>query len=125
MWFWWFMLICDLLTPIFMIFAGRMMWKYLQENVNGAVGYRTGRSMKNTDTWKFANIYCGKLWCKIGKVMFFPCMILHLLFYGSSVEIVGAVGGILCTMQVIVLLVSIFLTESALKRNFTKEGIRK
>lgn len=26
--FWWFMLICTLLTPLLMIIAGRMMWKH-------------------------------------------------------------------------------------------------
>ena len=27
MWFWWFLFVCDLLIPIFMIVLGRMMWK--------------------------------------------------------------------------------------------------
>ena len=64
--FWWFMLICDLIIPIVMIIAGRMMWKHCPKSINGIVGYRTNRSMKNMDTWKFAHEYCGKLWWKIG-----------------------------------------------------------
>ena len=28
MWFWWFMLACDLLIPAIMILTGRMMWKH-------------------------------------------------------------------------------------------------
>lgn len=125
MWFWWFMLICDLLIPLLMMLAGRMMWKHTPENINGVIGYRTSRSMKNIDTWKFANNYCGKLWCKISIIMFFPTIILHCPFYGQSVEVIGIFGSIICTVQVIILIISIFLTEKALKRNFTENGIRK
>ena len=102
MWFWWFMFICDLLTPFLMIFAGRMMWKHTPKNMNGAIGYRTSRSMKNIETWRFANNHCGKTWCKIGKFMLFSSALLHLPFYGSSIETIGSFGAILCTVQVII-----------------------
>lgn len=46
MWFWWFMFICDLMIPIVMIIAGRMMWKHCPKSINGIVGYRTTLSMK-------------------------------------------------------------------------------
>ena len=124
-WSWWFMLICDLLIPLLMIFAGRMMWKHMPKNINGLIGYRTRRSMKNMDTWQFANIHCGKLWHKIGWIMLFPSIILHLPFYGHPPEIVGILAAILCTIQVGIMLSSIFFTERALKRNFTDEGIQR
>lgn len=59
MWFWWFMFVCNLLIPILMIVCGRMMWKYPPKEINRGWGYRTKRSMKNIDTWKFAHDYCG------------------------------------------------------------------
>jgi CDP-diglyceride synthetase len=37
----------------------------------------------------------------------------------------GMVGGILCAVQCVILIVSIFPTETALKRNFTDEGKRR
>lgn len=40
MWFWWFMLVCDLLVPITMILCGRMMWKHAPEKINGVMGNR-------------------------------------------------------------------------------------
>ena len=58
--FWWFMLICDMIIPIVMVIVGRMMWKHCPKHINGMLGYRTTRSMKNMDTWKFAHDYCGK-----------------------------------------------------------------
>ena len=114
-----------LLIPLLMLFAGRMMWKHTPKNINGAIGYRTSRSMKNMDTWRFANNHCGKSWCKIGKIMLFPSVILHLPFYGRSIEVIGTFGAILCTIQVIILLISILPTEKALKRNFTETGVPK
>ena len=54
--------ICNLLIPVVVIVTGRIMWKHYPKNINGLVGYRTTLSMKNMDTWKFANEYCGRLY---------------------------------------------------------------
>lgn len=125
MWFWWFMFICDLLIPILMIVAGNMMRKHSPKKINGLIGYRSARSMKNIDTWKFAHDYCGRLWWKTGWIMLIPSLVIHFPFYHSSENTVGTVGIILCIIQSAVLLLSIFPTEKALKRAFTDEGIRK
>lgn len=125
MWFWWFMLIFDLLIPAMMIVFGRMMWKHSPTKINGIIGYRTSRSMKNMDTWKFAHDYCGRLWWKTGWVMLVPSAVIHFPFYNSSENAIGIVGSILCGIQCILLLVPVFFTERALKRNFTDKGIRK
>ena len=81
--------------------------------------------MKNMDTWKFANDYCGRLWWKIGFVMILPSILMHIPFYRSDEETIGIVGIILVTIQVIILLVSIFPTENALKKSFIDDGTRK
>lgn len=52
--YWWSMLSCDCIIPIIMILYGRMMWKHYPKKINNYTGYRTKRSMKNADTWKFA-----------------------------------------------------------------------
>ncbi len=125
MWFWWFMFVCDLLVPILMIVAGNMMWKHSPEKINGIIGYRTARSMKNKDTWNFAHDYCGRLWWKIGWIMLLPSIVIQIPFYHASENIIGILGAILCTIQCIVLIASIFPTERALKRTFTDEGMRR
>ena len=102
MWFWWFILVCDLLVPFTMLIAGRMMWKHCPKHINGVVGYRTRRSMKNIETWKFAHDYCGQLWWKIGNVSL-----------------------ILVFIQCIVLVLSILPTEHALKKKFYDDGTRR
>lgn len=125
MWFWWFMLISDLIVPILMIFSGRMMWKHTPESINGIIGYRTSRSMKNMDTWKFAHNHCGKLWYRTGWIMLFPSIIVHLPLYRQSTEVIGSFGAILITIQTIILIISIIPTELALKKHFTDEGTPK
>ena len=125
MWFWWFMFCCDILTPITMILGGRMMWKHPPKNINGLMGYRTSRSMKNIDTWKFAHEYSGKLWWKIGWIILIPSIIIHIPFFKATDNTIGMVGGILVTVQIIILIWSIFPTEKALKKTFTDDGLRR
>ncbi len=125
MWFWWFMFVFDLLIPALMIISGKMMWKHPPKTINGIIGYRTTRSMKNRDTWKYAHDYCGRLWWKIGWVLLLPSVIIHFPFYNRSEDTIGTVGGILCAIQCVCLIIPIFFTERALKRNFTDEGMRR
>lgn len=122
MWFWWFMFFCNLLIPVLMIVSGRMMWKHCPRKINGVLGYRTTRSMKNMDTWKFAHDYCGRLWWKAGWTLLIPSILVQIPFYRSSDDIIGIVGAVICTVQCVILVASIFPTERALKKNFSEDG---
>lgn len=125
MWFWWFMFVCDLIVPVSMVICGRMMWKHPPKDINGFVGYRTTRSMKNIDTWKFAHDYCGRLWWKMGWIMLIPSILIQLPFYNEPDDYIGIVGGIMSTVQCVIMVVSIVPTERALKRTFAVDGTRK
>lgn len=122
MWFWIAMFICNLLIPILMIAAGNMMYKHTPKKINGIYGYRTSRSMKNGETWKFAHDYCGKLWFKWGSILTIPTIIAMLPFIHSSDNVIGIVTLIIESIQIIVLIGAIFLVESALKKNFDDSG---
>lgn len=125
MWFWWFMFISNLLVPVIMMVAGRMMWKNSPGKINSVYGYRTKQSMKNADTWKFAHEYCGRLWWKLGVILLIFSIAVQIPFFKGNEDTVGTVGGILMTIQMIVLIVSLFPTEAALKRTFSDNGTRK
>lgn len=116
--FWWFMFACDMLIPFLMIACGRMLWKHPPGSANMVYGYRTKRSMRNADTWRFAQEYCGRLWWKIGWIMLGLSALAHLPFYRSSQETIGWFGAALCTVQCVVMVVSVLPTESALKKKF-------
>ena len=125
MWFWWFILFSDLIIPVIMLVAGRMMQKRPPQKINCFFGYRTERSMKNRDTWEFAHKHCGKLWWKLGWILLLPSLLIHLPIYGQSEQIVGTVSIVLMIVQLIVLVASLFPTEQALKNTFTDSGKRK
>ncbi|MEE8886560.1 MAG: SdpI family protein [Eubacteriales bacterium] len=99
-----------------------MMWKHCPKEVNGFVGYRTRRSMMNIETWKFANEYIGKLWWKIGLILLVPTIIVHVPFYRSDEDTIGIVCGVVLTIQVIIMIGTIFPTEKALKDTFNEDG---
>ena len=115
MWLWWFWLICDLLIPFVMIVVGKMSWKHCPKNINSLIGYRTTRSMKSMDTWKFAHEYCGKLWWKLGWLIMILTALLYIPLYQSNDHTIGIAGVVLITIQCIVLIISIYPTEKALK----------
>lgn len=122
--FWIFMLITDLLIPVIMIVFGWYFMKKAPKKINMLFGYRTDRSMKNRDTWEFAHSFIGKLWLKWGLAMLLLTIASMIFTTGRNENIVGTVGLIVCTLQLILLVGSIFPTEKALKKTFDKDGNR-
>ena len=122
---WFLILLCDLLIPITMITAGVLFIKRCPKDINNIFGYRTPRSMKNMDTWKFAHTYCGRLWCVIGLISLLLTVLIHLPFNSSDIDTLGNVSLIVMGVQCVILIVSIFPTEIALKRNFNDDGTKK
>lgn len=112
------MFCCNLLIPITMLLIGRSFEKSAPKEINGLYGYRTTRSMKNKDTWQFAHAYCGKLWRWIGKVLLPISIVVSLFSIGMDEDGVGTIGGILCMVQVVCMVGSIFPVERALKKKF-------
>ena len=121
MWFWWFMLGCNMLIPTLLILVGLLMWKKPPKNINMLYGYRTERSMANQETWEFAQKHSGKTMLKVGLIMLFPSLLINIPFYSSSEGVVGAVGLIVCAVQLLALIASVIYTETALKKEFEKE----
>ncbi len=121
---WIFMFLCDLLCPLIMVIAGVSSLKGGPKKINIWVGYRTEMSMKNEETWRFAHRYFGKLWLIWGTVMLVLTVIPFLFLFGQSETVVAVVGLILCTVQCVVLIASIFPTEAALKKHFDANGNR-
>ena len=120
--FWIYMLACDLLVPVIMLISGYMMYRHPPKKINGIYGYRTSRSMKNEQTWRFANNYCGRLWIKYGIIMLVLSIPAHFPFVHSDKNVIGVLSTIVVTIQCIVLLFPIALTEIALRKAFDKEG---
>ena len=120
-----FVFLCNLLIPVVVIVTGRIMWKHYPKNINGVVGYRTTRSMKNMDTWKFANEYCGRLWYKMGLFMLVLSVLVSILLLRTDDNSYSMIFFIFVLFQCAVLIVSIIPVEIALKKTFNTDGTRR
>lgn len=123
--FWIFMLIMTLLIPFTMIGFGKYFLKNTPKEINSIFGYRTSMSMKNKDTWQFAHKYLGKLWHKWGLILLPLTLIAMICVVGKSVDLVGSVGGAICSVQMIPLIGLIIPIEKALKKEFDENGNRR
>ena len=122
---WYRLLMCDLIIPIVMLISGRMMLKHCPKRINNIVGYRTTRSMKNMDTWRFANEHCGRLWYKMGLFMLVFSVLVSVLLLRTNDNTYSMISLIFVMLQCIILIVSIIPTELALKKMFYEDGTRK
>jgi len=123
--FWVMMLLAILFVPLIMIICGISFIKGgFPKRINYIVGYRTTMSMKNKDTWEFAHKCCGKIWWIIGLILI-PLSIIPMLFVlGKDVDTIGGFCGIICCIQVIVLISTVIFVESKLRRTFDENGER-
>ena len=123
--FWIFMLCTNLLIPLIMVLFGLYFVKKAPKNINYIFGYRTDMSMKNKDTWSFAHKYFGKVWLITGLILLPMAVVAMLPLLGKDNETVGIFGSVICVVEMIPLLISIALTENALKKNFNNDGTKK
>lgn len=119
-----FIFVCSLSVPLIMLFFGIIFRKHGPKKINGIYGYRTEMSMKNKETWEFAHRYCGVLWIRLGFIMLIVSTIITLISFRYDDNIQGIIVLILMTIQTIILIISIFLVEKELKKNFDKSGNR-
>lgn len=107
-----------------MILSGKLMCK-TSLKINNFIGYRTARSTKNEETWKFANKHCGNLWQKLGLIMAAISLLTDLLIINSGEKAIGIIGSTLIILETITVMFSVIPTEKALKNTFTDDGQRK
>ena len=120
--FWIYMLIMDLLIPTVMVLFGRAFLKKAPKEINYVFGYRTSRSMKNRDTWEFAHRYCGKIWFICGLVLIPIASGIMLCFIGADTKTVGYIGAAMLVFPLLLIILSVILTERVLKNTFDKSG---
>ena len=123
--FWFFMLVMVLLTPLTMMLFGCLFYYKPPKNINGVYGYRTKMSRKNQQTWDFAHEYCGWLWMRLGSVIAPVSLTCMYLLRGKDIDTIGIWGGIIMLVQCLLLVLTIPITERALRKNFDEYGMKK
>ncbi len=121
-----FIIFClSLLTPLIMLYCGRIFKEKAPREVNKKYGYRTDMSMKNEDTWHFAQKYIGAIWIKTGIVLFTCTIIILALTFNININSLGYVVVILISLQLICMLCTVVPVEVALRNTFDDNGVRK
>ena len=120
--FWIFMFIITLLIPAALLLTWYLCPKF--KTIHKASGYRTKRSMKNQDTWNFAQKYCARM----SLYMFFPSLTLAIVIMptviSKSIDRIGWIGLGITIIQMTSFIVIIISTEKALKNTFDESGNR-
>ena len=117
-WFRWYLFACNLIVPAIFLVCGILMHKHCPKKINRVIGYRTRRSMKNEETWRFAHNYIGRLWEKLGAVTLVATAAVQAFFISSSENTLVLLSGLLLSLQGILVGISIVRTEKALKKEF-------
>ena len=95
------------------------------KKINYVMGYRTPMSMKNLDTWKFGNIYAGKYMWRTGVILLVGSLAALFAVMNGTETTIRMVGIIIIIVHAVMVIGTIVLTETALRRNFDHQGIRK
>ncbi len=125
MWLWIFIFCMDMLIPFMMIGFAALWRKHPPEDINWMYGYRTERSTRNKETWKFAHQYVSGLWWKWGwGLLALTCIIFAYFFGKEDMETMKMVVTWYSLIECIPLVLVIIPTERALKKNFDSHGVR-
>jgi len=117
------MVAVSLIIPITMIIFGKLFFDKAPADINYVFGYRTRRSMRNRLTWEFAHKRIGRLWRRLGLIMLPVSAAAMTVCYGKSMEFVGWLNIVIMSVQIAVLIGTIFPVEKALKENFDEYGV--
>ena len=113
---------CVLLIPIAMLAIGIRYSCHAPKKIQALHGYRSQWSMKNQATWEFAHHYCGRLWKWFGAASLPLSTLAMLPLLGRKADAVGIWSWVPIGAQLLLMVVSIVLTERALRRNFDEYG---
>lgn len=97
-------------TGLLFVLAGIFMVQRPPKKINNLIGYRTKRSMKDQNSWDFAQKFSGKWMIYSGAVLCF--LSIPFLF----VQTTGNTNLLALIPVVIVAFVAVIKTESALKK---------
>ncbi len=114
--------VCSLIVPLTMLGFGVWMRRRPPKEINGVIGYRTRMSMKNEQTWRFAQEKCGKIWTWVGAIFAVISAVLSILLWRNSPDTLTRFASSFMMAQVVVLLATIVPVEHALKKHFDENG---
>lgn len=98
------------LLPVLIMVVGFLLLKYPPKKPNWFIGYRTKNSMKDKESWREANKYCGKLFTIFGFIELGFSLILLVLSF-LSMEYSETLLSTIIIIQMIPLFIVMVLVE--------------
>ena len=123
--FWVFILCMVMLIPLLMLVFGLLFRRTAPREINYLFGYRTTRSMKNRQTWEFSHRLFGNLWSVFGACTLIASVIPLFFVLSSPKDVIGSTAIVTIFIQLAIMILPIPIVETALRREFDKEGNRK
>lgn len=115
-------MITGLLLPTMLVGFGAIFRSHPPKNINMAFGYRTSRSMKSRESWDFANRYWGAFVFRTGLAAEGVTLAVLAAGYLAAPGQMGNLSLVMSGLQIVLLFVSIPLTERQLKKRFDDNG---
>lgn len=111
-------LLLNLLIPIVIWIIGILYLKRPSENINWTHGYRTKRSMKNQETWEYAQRHFGGVCCRWGIGFATVILLLMISVIGMSEKTIRTIGSMIGTSEGFLMAYLLVPTERALKKKY-------
>ena len=108
------------IIPIIMIVFGLYFRRGGPKKVNWWIGYRTSMASKNQETWVFAHKYVGKLWVPFGFI--FAIFSIGAIILAEHGTLLAGIG---MAQFIAFCLITFIPVETALRKEFDKNGERK
>ena len=104
-------------SPALVVIIGGLIWKkYPPKKINYLYGYRTSRSMKNQQTWDYANQIGPDMIIKTGFFLFLVAALSFWLYDTKTAVIISVIA------MVVGLTLGIVICEMKLAQRFDKKG---
>ncbi len=122
------MFLCELFVPLTIIGLGQKFTKDPPKTIDPMCGYRTVMSMKNQDTWEFAQRYYGRICWEIGWVFLVLTVLVQPLILRCPVESMEfcfwQIGFV--TLELAAAVIAMYVrVERVLKQIFDENGMRR
>ena len=117
-------LLMAMLIPVITLLIGILAKNNIPRRINWFWGYRTQLSMKNADTWQFANACMGKILVPGGVILLLLVPVAMLFLLGKSDDTVATFGAMIMCAGMLPVLAVIPYTEKKLRQTFDKDGNR-
>lgn len=116
---------CTMVVSLVFLVGGYSLRKTAKRKINHIIGYRTSLSMKNEDTWAFANDELGKIWIKIGWFIVPFTILFNAVFAFVKLNCYEMVCVLFVISEIVVVFITIAIVESKMSRTFNRDGSRK